>query len=122
MDQHNDVFGLLAKLSAAQRTPQEYDAMLRSLPDSVKRTFVEMDTGLIREHCKRSLRRKLKDNPGLGKLLDAVSVRQIIDQQYINILEDRQKVKAMLGMAPETNATSSFGGFDSAERRKIFHR
>lgn len=122
MEKRDEISGVLAKLSTAQRAPHEHEAMLRALPDSVKRTFVEMDTGLIREHCKRNLMRKLKDNPGLGQLLDAISVQQIIDQHYINILEDRHKVQAMLGMPNQTNPKAHFGRFDGGEYRKVVRR
>lgn len=66
------------------------------LPDNVKRTFVDLDSGSIREYSMRSVRKKLTDNPQMAKLLDAVAVRQIIEQVYNNIIEDQKKVRAMM--------------------------
>lgn len=98
---------MLARLSSAQRTPAEYEAMLESLPDNVRRIFVEMDVGTIREYSMRSVRRRLQENPGMAKLLDALAVRQITEQVFNNIREDQEKVKKMMAAGKESDGGST---------------
>lgn len=88
---------MLARLSETSQSPEAYEAMLKALPDSVKRTFVELDTGVIREYSVRNVKKRLADNPEMAKLLDAVAVRQIVEQVYNNIIEDQKKVRTMMG-------------------------
>jgi len=90
---------MLASLSKVQRSPKAYNDMLENLPDDVKRTFVELDVGAVREYSVRSVKRRLRDNSGMAKLLDEVAVRKIIEQVDQNILEDQRKVKEMIGQS-----------------------
>lgn len=87
---------LLNGLSSSNKDPKAYQQMLERLPEDVKRTFVEMPAGAIREYAQRHMRNKLKENPGFEKLLDADSIRQITKRIENNILEDQATVRQAL--------------------------
>jgi len=112
---NQDQLELLARLSqGANRSPAEYEAMLRALPEHAKRAFVEIDAETVRERCQQSLQKKLRGQPAMARFLKDDDRAQIVEQNCQNIFADQAMVREMLA-----KSTSSE---EQGVRQQVVHR